>query len=103
MFGSIDSEQSVPRTAPIASPEHDSSLVDLMHDASNNNNRNRHCIQSVEAQQGRDSIMTYTVMLGTNCYKALKYPEGTGKQTYQRQLQAYIRRNLWPYQNVHSF
>ena len=57
VFGSIDSEQSVPRTAPIASPEHDSSLVDLMHDASNNNNRNRHCIQSVEAQQGRDSVL----------------------------------------------
>ena len=41
VFGSIDSEQSVPRTAPIATPEHDSSLVDLMHDASNNNNNNQ--------------------------------------------------------------
>eukprot|EP00095_Tigriopus_kingsejongensis_P006892 maker-scaffold125_size330479-snap-gene-2.15 protein:Tk06892 transcript:maker-scaffold125_size330479-snap-gene-2.15-mRNA-1 annotation:"e3 ubiquitin" len=28
IFGSVDSEQSVPRTAPLATPEHDTSLVD---------------------------------------------------------------------------
>ena len=55
VFGSIDSEQSVPRTAPIATPEHDSSLVDLMHDASNNN-RTRHNHQSMEAQQSLDGL-----------------------------------------------
>ena len=43
VFGSIDSEQSVPRTAPIATPEHDSSLADLMNDASNNNKNANRC------------------------------------------------------------
>ena len=49
LFGSIDSEQSIPRTAPLATPEHDTSLVDLATMDSSNNNQSRAAAGAVGA------------------------------------------------------
>ncbi|TRY80057.1 hypothetical protein TCAL_06772 [Tigriopus californicus] len=53
IFGSVDSEQSVPRTAPLATPEHDTSLVDTSSmDQADNEETN----QGVQQQQSMDGI-----------------------------------------------
>jgi hypothetical protein len=59
LFASLDSEQSIPRTAPLATPEHDTSLVDLASMDSSNNNRgqkqkDQH--QLMEQQQSLDGF-----------------------------------------------
>ena len=61
LFGSVDSEQSVPRTAPLATPEHDTSLLDVVSVDNlemDNNNGRRTRLEGHEEEEMPEDVFT---------------------------------------------